>query len=80
LQNFVYKYYPYLDTLFYLYPDGSLTNIKDGFDFKELRSAEGGFVGGSCEYCEDGLEHLHPATATTVHASGPGLPLLERVT
>lgn len=54
LSNFVYKHYPYLDTLFYLYPDGSLTNIKDGFDFKELRSADGGFVGGACEYCEDG--------------------------
>lgn len=52
LINFDFEEYPYVDTLFYLHEDGTLTTKKSS-KFKELRSTDGDFIAG-CQNCEDG--------------------------
>jgi hypothetical protein len=52
LDNFDFKYYPYVDTLHYLSEDGHLST-KHALKSKDLRRDNGGYIG-VCGSCDDG--------------------------
>lgn len=66
LEKWIFKKYPYLDTIPYLGDDGVLRTERRDSDCKELTQTDGSFTQG-CEYCEDGYNQCQECDGNGYH-------------
>lgn len=66
LEKWLFRKYPYVDTLSYLGDDGVLRTDRRDSDCKELHQTDGSFTQG-CEYCEDGYNQCQECDGNGYH-------------